>query len=139
MYLMKMQGVILMQDYVLGVMESRFASLIWREAPITTGELVRLCQKEFDWKRTTTYTMLKRLCQRNIFQTENGLVTVLITEEEFQGKQSEKFVEDTFDGSLPAFIAAFTKCRDLSEEEAKQIQQMIDESRERSRHAGESV
>ena len=139
MYLMKMQGVILMQDYVLGVMESRFASLIWTEAPITTGELVRLCQKEFYWKRTTTYTMLKRLCQRNIFQTENGLVTVLITEEEFQGKQSEKFVEDTFDGSLPAFIAAFTKCRDLSEEEVKQIQQMIDESRERSRHAGESV
>ena len=66
-------------------------------------------------------------------------MTVLITEEEFQGKQSEKFVEDTFDGSLPAFIAAFTKCRDLSEEEVKQIQQMIDESRERSRHAGESV
>ena len=124
-----------MQDHVLGTMEMRFAMLLWREAPISTGELVKRCAQEFDWKRTTTYTMLKRLCQRGIFQNENGTVIVLITEEEFHGKQSEKFVEETFGGSLPAFIAAFTRGKGLSEEEADEIQRLIDESRERRRNA----
>ena len=123
-----------MQDFVLGTMEMRFAKLIWEYAPITTTELIKMCEKEFDWKRTTTYTMLKRLCQRNIFQTENSVVTVLISEEAFHGKQSEKFVEDTFGGSLPAFIAAFTNGKTLSKEDADEIQRLIDESRERSSH-----
>lgn len=128
-----------LQDYVLGVMEMRFAQLIWRLAPITTGELVKRCEAEFGWKRTTTYTMLKRLCQRNIFRSEGGTVTALVTEEQFHGKQSEKFVEDTFGGSLPAFIAAFTKCRSLSERDVQEIQRLIDASRERSRDADSDI
>ena len=122
-----------MQEYKLGVMEGRFADLIWESAPISTAELVKLCQQEFDWKRTTTYTMLKRLCQRGIFQNYNGTVVVLISKEVFSGKQSEQFVEDTFGGSLPAFIAAFVKRRRISDAEADEIQRLIDESREENK------
>ncbi|MCI9398675.1 MAG: BlaI/MecI/CopY family transcriptional regulator [Lachnospiraceae bacterium] len=122
-----------MQEYKLGVMEGRFADLIWESAPISTAELVKLCQQEFDWKRTTTYTMLKRLCQRGIFQNNNGTVVVLISKEVFSGKQSEQFVEDTFGGSLPAFIAAFVKRRHISDAEADEIQRLIDESREENK------
>ena len=122
-----------MQEYKLGVMEGRFADLIWESAPISTAELVKLCQQEFDWKRTTTYTMLKRLCQRGIFQNNNGTVVVLISKEVFSGKQSEQFVEDTFGGSLPAFIAAFVKRRRISNAEADEIQRLIDESREENK------
>ena len=122
-----------MQEYKLGEMEGRFADLIWESAPISTAELVKLCQQEFDWKRTTTYTMLKRLCQRGIFQNNNGTVVVLISKEVFSGKQSEQFVEDTFGGSLPAFIAAFVKRRRISDAEADEIQRLIDESREENK------
>ena len=122
-----------MQEYKLGVMEGRFADLIWESAPISTAELVKLCQQEFDWKRTTTYTMLKRLCQRGIFQNNNGTVVVLISKEVFSGKQSEQFVEDTFGGSLPAFISAFVKRRRISDAEADEIQRLIDESREENK------
>ena len=114
-------------------MEGRFANLIWSCAPISTGNLVKLCQEEFGWKRTTTYTMLKRLCQRGIFQNNNGTVIVLLSKETFHGKQSEQFVEDTFGGSLPAFIAAFVRRRHISDEEADEIQKLIDESRERNK------
>lgn len=120
-----------MQEHVLGVMEGRFADLIWEHAPISTGELVKLCQEQFDWKRTTTYTMLKRLCQRGLFENENGTVIVLMNKENFQGKQSEQFVSETFGGSLPAFIAAFTKGKSLSDEEADEIQRLIDKSRKK--------
>lgn len=126
-----------MQEYVLGTMEMRFAKLIWNYAPITTGELIKLCEKEFDWKRTTTYTMLKRLCQRNIFKMEDSIVTVLISEDAFHGKQSEQFVEETFGGSLPSFIAAFTNGKTLSKEDADEIQRLINMSRERSSHGND--
>lgn len=122
-----------MQENVLGIMEGRFANLIWEHAPIGTGELVKLCQEQFDWKRTTTYTMLKRLCQRGIFVNENGTVVTLISKEQFQGKQSEQFVSDTFGGSLPAFIAAFTKGKSLSDEEADEIQRLIEDSRRKNK------
>ena len=92
-----------------------------------------VAEQEFDWKRTTTYTMLKRLCQRGIFQNNNGTVVVLISKEVFSGKQSEQFVEDTFGGSLPAFIAAFVKRRRISDAEADEIQRLIDESREENK------
>lgn len=118
-----------MQENVLGVMEGRFADLIWENAPISTSDLVKLCQEQFDWKRTTTYTMLKRLCQRGLFANENSVVVVLMPKETFHGKQSEQFVADTFGGSLPAFIAAFTKGKTLSDEEADEIQQLIENSR----------
>ena len=118
-----------MQENVLGVMEGRFADLIWENAPISTGDLVKLCHEQFGWKRTTTYTMLKRLCQRGLFANENRVVVVLMSKETFHGKQSEQFVSDTFGGSLPAFIAAFTKGKTLSDEEADEIQQLIENSR----------
>lgn len=118
-----------MQEHVLGIMEGRFADLIWEHAPISTGDLVKLCQEAFDWKRTTTYTMLKRLCQRGLFANENSVVVVCMSKEEFQGRQSEQFVSDTFGGSLPAFIAAFTKGKGLSDAEADEIQRLIEESR----------
>ena len=90
-----------MEEYVLGTMETRFAEMIWEAAPITTGELIKRCDAAFGWKRTTTYTMLKRLCVRGLFQLQDGLVTVLVTRSEFQAARSERFVEETFGASLP--------------------------------------
>lgn len=118
-----------MDENRLGMMESRFADIIWEHAPVSTGELIKTCQQQFGWKRTTTYTMLKRLCQRGLFENQNGTVVVLMEKDVFRGRQSERFVSDTFGGSLPAFIAAFTRGRALSDEEADEIQKMINESR----------
>ena len=113
-------------DLKLGVVESRFADIIWREEPLTSGELVKICLKELDWKRTTTYTVLKRLCERGIFQNLNGMVTSLISRNDFYAMQSEQFVEDTFEGSLPAFLNAFTSRKSLTKEEIAEIRRMID-------------
>ena len=110
----------------LGVVESRFADIIWREEPLTSGELVKICQKELNWKRTTTYTVLKRLCERGIFQNQDGEVTSLITREDFYAMQSEQFIEETFEGSLPAFLNAFATRKTLSKEEIAEIRKMID-------------
>ena len=115
-----------MDDKKLGAVESRFADLIWQNAPIRSGELVKLCERELCWKKPTTYTVLRRLCQRGIFQNEDGLVTALITRDEFYAMQSERFVEETFCGSLPSFLAAFTRRRSLSPEEIAEIRRMID-------------
>lgn len=120
-----------MDENRLGLMEGRFADIIWEAAPISTGELVRVCLEQFGWKRTTTYTMLKRLCQRGLFANENGMVVVTLPKEEFHKRQSEQFVTDTFGGSLPAFIATFTKGKTLSDEEADEIQRLIDQSRKK--------
>jgi len=114
----------------LGVIETRFAELIWSRAPISSGELVKLCLQELEWKKSTTYTVLKKLCEQGLFQNEGGVVTALVSREEFYALQSEKFVEEAFSGSLPAFIAAFTKRKALSEAEIAQIRRMIDEKRE---------
>lgn len=113
-------------DLKLGVVESRFADIIWREEPLTSGELVKFCLKELDWKRTTTYTVLKRLCERGIFQNLNGMVTSLISRNDFYAMQSEQFIEDTFEGSLPAFLNAFTSRKSLTKEEIEEIRRMID-------------
>lgn len=115
-----------MADMRLGVIESRFADIIWQNEPIATGELVKICEMELNWKRTTTYTVLKRLSERGIFQNQDGIVVSLITKDEFCSMQSEQFVEETFDGSLPAFLAAFTARKSLSKEEIKRIREMID-------------
>lgn len=115
-----------MDDRSLGVVESRFAELIWSREPLTSGELVKLCQQELEWKKSTTYTVLKKLCDRGIFQNENGRVTSLISREGFYAMQTERFVEETFDGSLPAFIAAFTTRKSLTRQEIEQIRRMID-------------
>ena len=114
----------------LGVVETRFAELIWSHAPISSGELVKLCLQELEWKKSTTYTVLKKLCEQGLFHNEGGVVTALVSREEFYTLQSEKFVEEAFSGSLPAFIAAFTKRKTLSEAEIAQIRRMIDEYRE---------
>ena len=104
-----------MEDYKLGPMETRFAELIWCHAPVSSGELVKICQKELEWKKSTTYTMLRRLCQRGIFQNQDGMVSALLSREEFHALQSEKFIADTFQGSLPAFLAAFTRRKKLTD------------------------
>ena len=115
-----------MEEYRLGVVETRFAELIWSHEPLTSGELVKLCAKELEWKKSTTYTVLKKLCDRVIFQNQDGLVTSVLSQKEFQSRQSRRFVEDTFSGSLPAFIAAFAEGGELSDQELLEIRRMID-------------
>lgn len=115
-----------MDDLRLGLVESRFADIIWDNAPLTSRELVTLCEKVLGWKKSTTYTVLKRLCDRGLFCNENGTVRPKITREEFISAQSEKFVDDTFAGSLPAFVAAFTRRKRLSDGEIAEIRRMID-------------
>ena len=115
-----------MNDYQLGTVESRFAEIIWEREPLSSGELVKLSEEKLGWKKSTTYTVLKRLCEKGIFQNEKGEVSSLVSKEEFYSLQSEKFVEETFDGSLPAFFAAFTKRKSLTAEEVKEIRKMID-------------
>ena len=115
-----------MEEYRLGVVETRFAELIWTHEPLTSGELVKLCAKELEWKKSTTYTVLKKLCDRGIFQNQDGLVTSVLSQKEFQSRQSRRFVEDTFSGSLPAFIAAFAEGGELSDRELLEIRRMID-------------
>lgn len=115
-----------MADLRLGPVESHFAELIWDGEPISSTELVHLAQRELDWKKSTTYTVLKRLCEKGIFQNEGGIVTSRLSREEYAARQSEQFVEETFSGSLPAFLAAFTRRKKLSEEEIDQLQQLIE-------------
>lgn len=114
-----------MEDMRLGVVESRFADIIWKNEPLSSRELVAICEKELHWKKSTTYTVLKRLCDRGLFCNENGSVSSRMSKEEFTSAQSEKFVEETFGGSLPAFMAAFTQRRRLSDADIAQIQEMI--------------
>lgn len=118
-----------MEEYKLGIMEMRFAQLIWDNEPVSSGELVKRCEKEFEWKKSTTYTMLRRLCQRGIFQNEDGTVTALMSRQEFDALQSEKFVEEKFSGSLPRFLAAFTMHNKLSDRDIKELTRLIEESR----------
>ncbi len=119
-----------MDDLKLGLVESKFADIIWAHEPLQSGELVRLCQQELNWKKPTTYTVLRKLCERGIFQNVEGVVSSLISRQDFFAMQSEKFVEDTFQGSLPAFLAAFTTRKSLTEEEIRQIRALIDDCQE---------
>ena len=119
-----------MEETRLGAVESRFAELIWENEPLSSGELVKLCQRDLNWKKSTTYTVLKKLCDRGLFRNEGGLVSAAVSREEFHALQSQRFVEETFEGSLPAFLAAFTSRKKLSEEEIAQLQELIDRSRE---------
>lgn len=114
-----------MAQYRLGEIEMRFANIIWEREPLTSGELVKLCEKELNWKKSTTYTILHRVCERGLFQNEKGTVTSLVTKEEFLAGQSEQFVDDAFQGSLPGFLAAFTKRRKLSDKDIKELLEII--------------
>ena len=118
-----------MSELRMGAIESRFADIIWQTEPVTSPELVKLAAKELDWKKSTTYTVLKRLCERGIFQNNDGTVTSLISKQDFYAVQSEKFVEETFSGSLPAFLAAFTTRKKLSDAEINELQELINQSR----------
>jgi len=115
-----------MEEYKLGLVESHFADIVWGNEPLSTKELVTLCEKELNWKRTTTYTVLKKLCDRGIFKTEQSVVSSLIKKEEFYAIQSEKFVEETFHGSLPAIIAAISLRKKPSKKEIEEIKKLID-------------
>lgn len=115
-----------MEDMRLGAVESKFADIIWEREPVPSGELVKICEKELSWKKPTTYTVLRKLSERGIFKNENGIVSSLISREDFYAIQSEKFVEETFDGSLPLFLAAFTKRKSLSKAEIRELRDMID-------------
>lgn len=118
-----------MVNYKLGAMETRFAQLIWDNEPITSGDLVKLCQQALDWKKSTTYTMLRRLCQRNIFEHNGGVITAKLSAQQILALQSQQFVEETFDGSLPRFLAAFTLQKRLTDDEIEQLQKLIHQDR----------
>ncbi len=122
-----------MKDYKLGVVETRFAELIWANEPIPSGALVKLCEKELSWKKPTTYTVLRKLCEKGIFKNENGAVTSLISRDDFRATQSEQFVSETYGGSLPAFLAAFTSRKNLTETEIAELQAFIDAARRKVR------
>lgn len=121
-----------MSEMKLGMVEAHFADIVWEHAPLTTRELTTLCENELKWKRTTTYTVLKKLCDRGIFSMKNSVVTVLISKEEFSSIQSQQFVDHHFQGSLPAFIAAFTARHTPTRQELEQIKDMIDKYKEES-------
>ena len=119
-----------MPQYKLGEVEAAFASIIWDNEPLPSSRLVELCAQKLDWKKSTTYTVLHRLCERGIFQNEGGTVTSRISREDFAARRSEEFVEEAFDGSLPQFLAAFTRRKKLGREEIDELQRLIDENRE---------
>lgn len=115
-----------MKDTKLGAVESRFADIIWRNEPLGSGELAKLAEAELGWKRTTSYTVLGRLCQRGLFKNEGGVVQSLVSREDFYSMQSENFVDESFEGSLPAFVAAFSRRKKLSGEEIEELKRLID-------------
>ena len=109
--------------------EYRFCLILWDHEPVTAVELVKLCQEQLGWKRTTTYTVIKRLGERGILKNENGQITSVISKEEAQACEIDELVEKKFEGSVPAFIAAFTKRTKISEKELDEVQKMIDQIR----------
>ena len=119
-----------MAEIQLGAVESRFADIIWEREPVTSAELTKLAAEELAWKRTTTHTVLHRLCDKGLFQNNNGVVTSLLSRQEFYARHSKKYVDETFAGSLPAFLAAFTSEKKLTAEEITEIRELIDRAGE---------
>ena len=115
-----------MKDIELGAVQERFADIVWANEPLGSGELVKLCEKELGWKKPTTYTVLRKLCEKGLLRNEDGVVTTLMSRDDFYSAKSEQIVEDSYEGSLPAFIAAFTSRKKLSKSEVEEIQKMID-------------
>lgn len=116
-----------MEKYKLGEMEQRLADLIWSNEPVASGRLAKLCETAFGWKRTTSYTMLKRLCDRGIFVNEGGTVSALLSKEEFQAARGEQFIREQFNGSLPQFLTAFMRRRKLDQKDVEELKKLIDE------------
>ncbi|MBO4289128.1 MAG: BlaI/MecI/CopY family transcriptional regulator [Lachnospiraceae bacterium] len=119
-----------MGTYQLGEMETRFAEIIWENEPMTSMELAQRAEKAFGWKKSTSYTVLKRLCEKGLFKNDKTIVTALVSREEYNANRSEQFVEETFEGSLPAFLAAFLGKRKLTPEQAEELHRMVEEYRE---------
>lgn len=109
--------------------EYRFCLIMWEHEPVTTTELVKLCKERLQWKRTTTYTVIKRLGERGVLKNDNGTITSLVSKDEAQASEIDELVEKKFEGSLPAFIAAFTRHQKISEQEIDEVQRMIDRFR----------
>ena len=116
-----------MKEFRLGAIEARFADLVWANAPISTAELIRLCEGEFGWKRTTTYTVIKRLSERGVVKNENGTVTSLVSKAQVQAAELEEMMDKTFENSLPAFLTAFARHKGLTEAERADLLRMIEE------------
>ncbi len=116
-----------MNEIQLGVIEARFADMIWEKAPVTSSALVKLAGEALGWKRTTVHTVLRRLCDKGLFRNEGGTVTVVLPRQEFYARQSRRFVEESFAGSLPAFLAAFTQGRGLSPAEKEELLALLRE------------
>ncbi len=114
----------------LGAIQERFADIVWANEPLGSGELVKICEKELNWKKATTYTVLRKLCEKGLLKNENGVVSSLISKEDFYSAKSEQIIEESYEGSLPAFIAAFISRKNLTAKEADEIQKMIDTFRE---------
>ena len=107
--------------------EYKFACIVWEKEPISIKELIKLCNEQLEWKRTTTYTVLKRLCERGILSNENGTITSIYSKEQIQYSESKQFLDKTFEGSLPGFLAAFLKGKKVSEKEIQELRKMLDE------------
>ena len=118
-----------MTDFELGAIQERFADIVWAHEPIASGDLAKICEKELNWKRPTTYTVLRKLCEKELLQNRDGIVTSLVPREEFYSAKSEQIIEDSYHGSLPAFVASFISRKNISAEEADEIQRMIDSFR----------
>lgn len=119
-----------MDERKLGVIEARFADLIWQNEPLSSGTLVRLCEEELGWKKSTTYTVLKKLCEKGYAKNEDTVVTALIPRDEVQAYESELFMERNFGGSLPGFLTAFLGGKTISAKEAAELKRLIDEHKE---------
>ncbi len=119
-----------MVEYRLTGAEENLADIIWKKGPIRSPELVKICEKRFKWKKSTTYTMIKRLEEKKIIENDNSIVKALIKKEDFYGEQSKLFVEENFDGSLPRFLAAFTRRKKLNKNEVEELQRLINEHKE---------
>ena len=114
-----------MADLELGAVQERFADIVWENEPISSGELVKICQEQLGWKKPTTYTVLRKLCEKGLLKNENGVVTSLISREDFYSDRSRQIVDESFSGSLPAFVAAFVSKKSLTSKEADEIQNLI--------------
>lgn len=118
-----------MIEYKLGEVEMKFADIIWENEPLSSGQLVKFCEDKLQWKKSTTYTILRRVCERGLFKNEEGMVSSNVTKQEFLSNKTEQFIEETFQGSLPGFIAAFTSNRKLSDEEVEELKKLIERSK----------
>ncbi len=130
-YIYKPRRMFDMKNIELAAVQERFADVVWENEPIASGDLVKVCEKELNWKKPTTYTVLRKLCEKGLLQNVDGIVSSLVSREEFYSAKSEHIIEDSYKGSLPAFIAAFTSRRELTGDEVDEIQRMIDEYRKK--------